>query len=1144
MNLFKRTTASVALIALVSSVFTTGVSAASSDEIAAASALATKGYINTQTNVSDYNLDMFISRAEISKVAANVAELSASASCDGAFADVSATTPNDWVCGYVEALLANGFVSANANYNPNANLTKAEAVKLMLTVAGEEVAFDAATWQADFVSYAVENGFVSNFSDYNTSATRGFVFSVAAAATSTSTEEEGDDILSELDKLLSGDDEDDTMTEDDTEEETTVSTGNGTLEVSLSPTSPSNGVVAENKPRTAILAFEVSADSEDVALDEVRIDYTGLSDYNDVDTVKLYNGNDQISKGSGKDMNDKYIEISFENDVVVKAGETMTIVVTAEVQDSSTNASHQLTLTELSASADVDMEDIASMNFQVVSASNVSELDLDIDVVNGSDIQIGSVIELADFELEEKADNEDVNVKSLTFELNGSMDHEDDISDIALYIDGEEVASDLMVNDDEEVIVDLDFTISADEKSTFVLKAVVTGSVSDDLSASLTEVFAVGVDTGINSDITGDSYGITASLRSIEGSEINVSFDKSDVDEAKPDAEEILVGTLNLSTDGEYTITRLQVTVDTNGGSDVNEIVQKLELDGKGFDADNGALASTTGVYYFDDISLNDETLELELTFDVIDDVTLNNETVEFTAKIVEIEDDENDETYTDGGSPDVSDILSTNALDDNVITIETAKATFLSTALNDKELVLGNGIEAIAYKGKINIGDADTVTISDMNFEVVTGGSAVTVDVDDLVDTATLTIGGKTFDADIDSDSLDFTVNADIEAGSDNVEVLVTLVLKDNDSVLNNETLEFTLDTAALASDVEDSDGNVLGANLVTTTANDNVATIELLDKGTFEITLQNDVDTDDNLENTVLAGNSSVTLAELEFEAAFEDVEIEELTFTIAGDASATLDTVSLVAGSTVLATADSIVYNGTTTTTITFDSEFVLSEDLNKIDVELVATVNAITGVGGETSAVAQNLVVVLGLVDVKGDSSNDDITATTSDEGAETVSIVPSIVTPSMTASLSSTTTPKISIYSDAGNNTDSDEEAIDSVLETITFSTLGSTIVSAVVFELVNEDDSTDIVTGTYNAGTKTVIFDTTGMAANNNTIDDGKTETYKVVITGTAVDVDQITLTLPKNGVVYTADVTSGIEVNLDNEIDFGSRTY
>ncbi|MDA7494855.1 hypothetical protein N8455_00780, partial [Candidatus Gracilibacteria bacterium] len=703
-----------------------------------------------------------------------------------------------------------------------------------------------------------------------------------------------------------------------------------------------------------------------------------------------------------------------------------------------------------------------------------------------------------------------------------------------------EVASDLMVNSDEEVVVDLDYTITADEKATFVLEAVVTGSVSDTLIASLTEVFAVGADTGINSDIDG-TYGVTASSRVIEGSEINISFDKSDIDEAKPDSEEVLVGNLILSTDGEYNIETLEVTV-VSTGTGVVSLIQKLELDGKGSDSDT-ATTATSAVYTFSDIDLNDESLDLELTFDIYDDVALNGSTLQFTPKVIAIEDEENDENYTDGGSPDVDDILSTNALDDNVITIETAKATFLSTSINASELVLGNGVESIAYKGKINVGDADTVTISDMNF---TQSGTVSVDLDDVVDSATLNIGGKTFDADIDTDSLDFSVNADIEAGSDNVEVLVTIVLKDNDSISDGETLFFELDTASLDDDVEDSDGSTLGANLITDTANDNFAVTNLLDKGTFAITLLDDVDTDDNLENTVLAGSDEVTLAELEIEAEYEDIKIEELTFTIAGDASATLDSVELVAGNTVLATADSIVYDGTTTTTITFDSEFIISEDLNKIDVELVASVNAITGVAGETSAIAQVLHVDLGTVDVKGDNSNDDITATSTDAGTENVSIVAAIVTPSLSASLNSTTTPKISIYSDSGNNTDSDEEVIDTEIETITFSTLGSTFSGALVtFELVNEDDSTDIATGTYSGAIKTVVFDlATDLDAGNYTVEDGKTETFKVVITGTTVDSDTITLTLPKDGVVYTAGSSTGVTVNLDEEEDFGSRTY
>ena len=100
--------------------------------------------------------------------------------CDNEFADVTATTPNTWTCGYAEALLDAGKVSANTNFNPLSNLTKSEATKMMLEAAGcTDVYTNAATWQAETVAFAADNNIIDSFADYNTPATRGFVFQVA-----------------------------------------------------------------------------------------------------------------------------------------------------------------------------------------------------------------------------------------------------------------------------------------------------------------------------------------------------------------------------------------------------------------------------------------------------------------------------------------------------------------------------------------------------------------------------------------------------------------------------------------------------------------------------------------------------------------------------------------------------------------------------------------------------------------------------------------------------------------------------------------------------------------------------------------------------------------------------------------------------
>lgn len=171
------------------------------NDLKAANTIAEKGYINQHSTVQGYDLDFTITRAEIAKVATKVAWIDTVDKCADSFEDVSATNPNNWVCSYVEALLNEGYISKNKNYNPNSNLTKAEAVKLMLTVAGENIPYSENSWQEDFVWYAIEKGFVARFSDYDTPATRAFTFLITYTAT---LEEESynDDILVELDDLL------------------------------------------------------------------------------------------------------------------------------------------------------------------------------------------------------------------------------------------------------------------------------------------------------------------------------------------------------------------------------------------------------------------------------------------------------------------------------------------------------------------------------------------------------------------------------------------------------------------------------------------------------------------------------------------------------------------------------------------------------------------------------------------------------------------------------------------------------------------------------------------------------------------------------------------------------------------------------
>jgi hypothetical protein len=226
---------------------------------------------------------------------------------------------------------------------------------------------------------------------------------------------------------------------------------------------------------------------------------------------------------------------------------------------------------------------------------------------------------------------------------------------------------------------------------------------------------------------------------------------------------------LKFSTEGEYTLSRIEIKVeatantaklkdDTTALNSVDAVIKKLELDGKTADIEGNteltdvtSTNSGTGMimyYYFDDISLKNETKELDLTFDVVDNAKLNTAGLKFTAKVIAIVDEEEDKDYPlSAVDPlkDVEDILSSNSFD-KTITIESASFSLSNTEVNSRDLVLGNNIETIIYKGKISVGDADDVTLKDIEFEYGYGNhfSDSTVDLKDIIDSVTINIGGK----------------------------------------------------------------------------------------------------------------------------------------------------------------------------------------------------------------------------------------------------------------------------------------------------------------------------------------------------------------------------------------------------------------
>jgi len=138
---------------------------------------------NKSDSPSDYNLESNVLRQEIGLIAMRVAELGVKSTCSGLFKDISATSPNDWACVHIEALVDNDLISANEYFRPEDNITKAESLKMLIKAIWYDFEYDvnsSVSWQEQYVDFASEKWIIEEFSDYNVNASRGWVFVVAA----------------------------------------------------------------------------------------------------------------------------------------------------------------------------------------------------------------------------------------------------------------------------------------------------------------------------------------------------------------------------------------------------------------------------------------------------------------------------------------------------------------------------------------------------------------------------------------------------------------------------------------------------------------------------------------------------------------------------------------------------------------------------------------------------------------------------------------------------------------------------------------------------------------------------------------------------------------------------------------------------
>ncbi len=149
-------------------------------QIDAANFLAERWIIVDQSsNPSEYNLDSFIERKATMKVVMKLSGVDIPDVCYWVFSDVQ----SGWHCKYIEQALAQWFISLNTTFRPDDNITKTEAMKLVLQAKGIEKIANTAIWQEDYMETAYHYGIIQEkYYDYNALASRGWIFEIATAS--------------------------------------------------------------------------------------------------------------------------------------------------------------------------------------------------------------------------------------------------------------------------------------------------------------------------------------------------------------------------------------------------------------------------------------------------------------------------------------------------------------------------------------------------------------------------------------------------------------------------------------------------------------------------------------------------------------------------------------------------------------------------------------------------------------------------------------------------------------------------------------------------------------------------------------------------------------------------------------------------
>ena len=591
---------------------------------------------------------------------------------------------------------------------------------------------------------------------------------------------------------------------------------------SLSPQTPVDWNIVNNSTRNIMLAVDVTAWNTDLPLNEIFLKYTWLWNSNNLTKLAVYLWNAKISKWIDEKFNSENENIlEFYENTIILANETKTLFITVDININSVNEPHQITLISLKANSNIlPWTPLVWAKLNSINTFNPASVEISSRKAT-ENLTLGQEGKIAWLLIHNEGDIENILLKYLTFksDISNNIDIEDNLVNIKLLANGFEIANNLNVNADEEIVIELDYIIYEDTEFELIWTIISFDSNNPLLKLKMTDAYAVWVNSNLSINVP--NVDVSDELN-IEIPQINALFEKSNIDEITPDSEAI-IGNLILNSNHDYLIDTINIRLT---GDDSN--IEQIELYWNVEDVKNWK------TYSFEDINIQAWVeLNLDLVVD-IDEFANNGDNLIFDIEIIKVIDENNGDKEYSIDLNNLDSILPLNNFSSD-IDIKFANLKLTWTDFNNRTLVVENNVEIVLYRWKINVGDVSGITLDDINFQATMDygyGNYLQPDFDDLFKEITLNVGGVTVQADnINVDGLiEFNnLGFEIEAGSNNIEILLTATLSNVD--INNGSVISVLvvDNSISIEDTQGNDQNVFVELILATTVTATSSTADL---------------------------------------------------------------------------------------------------------------------------------------------------------------------------------------------------------------------------------------------------------------------------------------------------------------------------